>query len=157
MTRFSGCIEPWSLSNHHVSALCRGTADNRSLFFPLLDQQIPQVHERTWHWQACQRRYAKPKNHDVTWRCVRWGVQSTCFRCSCAWEPEVEMMTFRTSCKIQLLTQLFSAGVRKGPKIYYIGFVEAVVFLLRTAHPQDETGLSEVRMHHCFQMTSSIL
>lgn len=67
------------------------------------------------------------------------------------------MMTFRTSCKIQLLTRLFSAGVGKGPKIYCICFVEVVGFLLCTAHPQDETGLSKVRMYHCFQLTSSIL
>lgn len=118
--------KPLSLSVHHVPALWgpAGELQITNIFFFLLDRQIPQVHERTWHCQSCQKKYIKSKRHNVTLGWIRWAVQDTCFPCSGAGEPEVEMMTFRTFCKIQLLTQLFSAGVREGRKIYCLCFVE---------------------------------
>lgn len=68
---------------------------------------------------------------------------------------EVEAMTLGTPCKIQLLTQLFSAGVRKGRLIYCISFVEVGDFLVYVAHSQDEMDLLRLKVHHCFQMVSS--
>lgn len=72
-----------------------------------MPEELSQIKKAQCHAQENKRRY-----------------QDTCFHCCAAREPEVEAMTFGTRCKIQLLTQLFSAGVRKGRMIYCICFVE---------------------------------
>lgn len=139
-----------------MSQHCGNLQRNRKWsFVNLLDQQIPPVHEKT----GISGKYIKSERHDVTLGCIRRGMQDTCFHCFGAWEPEVERMTFRTFCKTQLLTQLFYAGVRKGLKIYCTCFAEVVgfFFLLCTAHPHDEIGLSKVKVHCCCQTISSAL
>lgn len=142
-----------------ISATCRIPFEGRALpiIFFLLAKKISQVHEKTWHCQACWRSYIRSKRHNVTLGQTRQGTQDTCFRCSGAWKPEVEMVTFSTTCKILLLTQLFSAGVRKGRMIHCMCFVEVGNFLVCVAHSQDETGLWKVKVYHCFQAVSSIL
>lgn len=150
-------LEPINAPYPSPLGICMGKYRKLNLILFLLGKQIHQVNKRTRHCQTCQRNYVISKRHNGTLGGTRWGMQDTCFHCTGAQGPEVEMMIFRTWCEIQVLTQLFSAGVKKGHMIYCIYFVEVGNFLVCVAHPQDEMGLWKVRVYHCFQMMGSIL